>query len=165
MHYYLWIEGVKKGPLAFDELIDKGLCADTLVWREGLTDWVKASELDELAELLARIPPSPPPYSVSPEEPIQRPDCPKTWLVESILATCLCCLPFGIVGIVYAAKVDSAYALGQYEAAVKYSKLARNWTLAAVVSIVVIGLLYLMFLVVLILIGKNAVDNSIMLSL
>ena len=28
---------------------------------------------------------------------------PKTWLVESILVTLFCCLPFGIVGIVNAA--------------------------------------------------------------
>ena len=32
--------------------------------------------------------------------------CPKTWMAESILVTILCCLPFGIIGIVNAAKVS-----------------------------------------------------------
>ena len=40
------------------------------------------------------------------------PECPKTWMVESILVTILCCLPLGIVGIVNAAKVNSLYSAG-----------------------------------------------------
>lgn len=53
---------------------------------------------------------------------------PKTWLVESILVTLFCCLPFGIVGIVNAAKVNSLYAAGNYEAARKASADAGRWT-------------------------------------
>ena len=34
-----------------------------------------------------------------------KPECPKTWMVESVLATIFCCLPFGIVGIINASKV------------------------------------------------------------
>jgi len=32
---------------------------------------------------------------------------PKSWLVESILVTLFCCLPFGIAGIVNASRVES----------------------------------------------------------
>lgn len=53
---------------------------------------------------------------------------PKTWLVESILATLFCCLPFGIVGIVYATKVETLFYAGQTEAAEKASRDAGKWT-------------------------------------
>lgn len=54
--------------------------------------------------------------------------CPKTWLAESILATLLCCMPFGIVGIVYAAKVSTLFDQGDYEGAIAASKEAGKWT-------------------------------------
>ena len=49
---------------------------------------------------------------------------PKTWLVESILATLFCCLPFGIAGIVNAAKVESRFFAGDTEGALRASQEA-----------------------------------------
>lgn len=64
---------------------------------------------------------------------------PKTWLVESILVTLFCCLPFGIVGIVNAAKVNSLYASGNIETAQQASATAAKWTkIGFIVGIVVI---------------------------
>lgn len=54
--------------------------------------------------------------------------CPKTWLVESILVTVFCCLPFGIAGIVFASRVSSLYAAGNYDAALQASLNAGKWT-------------------------------------
>jgi len=53
---------------------------------------------------------------------------PKNWLVESILVTIFCCLPFGIVGIVFASQVNSKFAGGDYAGAEKASKEAGKWT-------------------------------------
>lgn len=53
---------------------------------------------------------------------------PKTWLVDSILVTLFCCLPFGIVGIINAAKVNSLVAQGNLEAAQQASADAGKWT-------------------------------------
>lgn len=53
---------------------------------------------------------------------------PKTWLVESILATLFCCLPFGIAGIVNAAKVESRFFAGDKEGALRASQEAGKWT-------------------------------------
>jgi hypothetical protein len=50
-----------------------------------------------------------------------------TYLVQSILATLFCCLPFGIVAIVYASKVDSKQNAGDYEGALVASSSARKW--------------------------------------
>ena len=53
---------------------------------------------------------------------------PKNWLVESIIVTILCCLIPGIVGIVYAAQVNTKWNNGDYEGARKASKDAGLWT-------------------------------------
>jgi len=53
---------------------------------------------------------------------------PKTWLVESILVTIFCCLPFGIAGIVNAANVSSRFNAGDIEGANRASKQAGKWT-------------------------------------
>jgi hypothetical protein len=53
---------------------------------------------------------------------------PKNWLVESILVTIFCCLPFGVAGIVFASQVNSKYASGDYTGALEASKNAAKWT-------------------------------------
>lgn len=72
--------------------------------------------------------------------------CPKTWMAESILVTIFRCLPFGIAGIVFAAKVSSLYAAGKYEEAEAASKNAGKWTkigfFAGIVVIILYTLIY-----------------------
>ena len=53
---------------------------------------------------------------------------PKNWLVESILATIFCCLPFGIAGIVFAVQVNKLYEAGDYQGAIEASANAGKWT-------------------------------------
>ncbi|MDF1550218.1 MAG: CD225/dispanin family protein [Bacteroidales bacterium] len=53
---------------------------------------------------------------------------PKTWLVESILVTILCCLPFGIIGIINASKVEAKFNEGAVDEAKKLSQDAGKWT-------------------------------------
>ena len=53
---------------------------------------------------------------------------PKNWLVESILVTLFCCLPFGIVGIINAANVNSKYDGGDIDGALRASAEAGKWT-------------------------------------
>ncbi len=72
---------------------------------------------------------------------------PKTWLAESILVTLFCCLPFGIVGIIHAAKVESAFNVGDHDGADRASAEAKKWTMIGFwVGIVCIAL-YMMFVV------------------
>lgn len=53
---------------------------------------------------------------------------PKSWMVESILATLFCCLPFGIAGIVNASKVESKFYAGDIAGAKRASEEAGKWT-------------------------------------
>ena len=48
-------------------------------------------------------------------------------LVLAILVTLFCCVPFGIVSIVYAAQVNSKLQAGDYQGAMDYSKKASWW--------------------------------------
>lgn len=80
---------------------------------------------------------------------------PDNYLVWAILSTVLCCLPFGIVSIVYAAKVNSLFDANQYEAALEASKNAKKWAIIAAVSGAVIGVIYIIF----VLIGASALQH------
>ena len=73
--------------------------------------------------------------------------CPKTWMAESILVTIFCCLPFGIVGIVNAAKVSSLFAAGNVAAAEEASKSAGKWTNWGFIVGLVVIVLYAIFYV------------------
>ncbi len=53
---------------------------------------------------------------------------PKTWLVESILVTLFCCLPFGIIGIINASKVEQKFFAGATDEALQASQDAGKWT-------------------------------------
>lgn len=58
MNYYLLVGGLQKGPFSLDELWQNGISKDTLVWHAGMAGWQKASELEELKELLEQLPPT-----------------------------------------------------------------------------------------------------------
>lgn len=72
---------------------------------------------------------------------------PDPWLWQSIVATVLCCLPLGIVAIVFAAQAQSAIGIGDYASAREKAGKAKTWTLASVgVGLVlVVGWLVLVF--------------------
>lgn len=76
------------------------------------------------------------------------PTPPKNWLVESILVTIFCCLPFGIAGIVFASQVNSKFQMGDYSGALKASQDAGRWTKIGFfigLAQVVIGILWILF--------------------
>ena len=107
------------------------------------------------------------PVPPTPEEHISHEDeipplKPSNWLWQSIVATILCCLPFGVVGIVYAARVDSLYYNKKYDEAEVFARKAKTWTLVAVVA----GLVYLVFWLVAMATGnmpsylENIIENN-----
>lgn len=67
---------------------------------------------------------------------------PKNYLVESILVTLFCCLPFGIVGIINATNVNSRFTAGDVEGAQKASQEARKWMRLGFIIGLVIAVLY-----------------------
>ena len=64
---------------------------------------------------------------------------PPNYLVWSILTTLFCCLPAGIVSIIFAAQVNSKFAAGDYAAAESASNNAKRWAIiSAVVGLIAV---------------------------
>lgn len=61
-------------------------------------------------------------------EPIQ------SYLALGIISALLCCLPFGVVSIVYATQVSGKVAAGDLAGARAASRSAKNWGIAAIVT-------------------------------
>lgn len=119
-----------------------------LVWCEGMPAWRPASEVFTGASSSDLPPPAipsapapsfaPGPFSSTPPQP--KPD---NYLVWAILTTLLCCIPFGIVAIIFATQVDSKYATGDYAGALVASGRAKLWSILAAGSLLVFLALYL----------------------
>ncbi|MEV7802424.1 CD225/dispanin family protein [Microbispora sp. NPDC088329] len=94
------------------------------------------------------FPPPPPPGSYgAPMQPGGAP--PNNHLVMAIVSTILCCLPLGVVSIVYATQVNSKWMAGDYQGAVASSESAKKWWMASLITGIVIWVLYILFFVVL----------------
>jgi hypothetical protein len=76
--------------------------------------------------------------------PPQDTGSPGLWLGLSIASTLCCCVPFGIVGIVFSALAMNARDRGadwDYE---KYLGRAKGWTIASIVCGLIAGVIYLL---------------------
>ncbi|MBD5354081.1 MAG: DUF4339 domain-containing protein [Bacteroides sp.] len=175
MNYWIIIDGVQRGPLSLDEVVAQpGMQPSTPVWHEGLSDWTTAREIPEIAARFRNSASSANPYAGSryqsaygayqnpyaqgqnpygqnpygnfnPGNSGGTPPMPDTYLVWAILATICCCIPTGIVAIIYASKVSPAYYRGDYMAAVEASSKAELWTIISFVA----GLIWAPFSVIL----------------
>lgn len=67
------------------------------------------------------------------------------YLVQSILVTICCCIPLGIVAIVFAAQVNSKLAAGDYAGAVDSSQKAKMWCWIAFGLGLVVTLIWMVF--------------------
>jgi interferon-induced transmembrane protein/uncharacterized protein DUF4339 len=156
----------QQGPVtlqAIQEMVRGGqIQPGDLIWRQGMANWLAASQVPEVyaaradaaAPAPAYAPPgyapptaAPSPYSQQPygQQPYGQPAYGQpvgyfpqqqqqyppgsvpNYLVPAILATLFCCLPFGIVSIVYAAQVNSKLAAGDYAGAMEASQKAKTW--------------------------------------
>ena len=90
---------------------------------------------------------APPPAAYA-QPPIQGPVV-QSYLVPAILVTVLCCLPFGIPAIIYAAQVQEKLQRGDVTGAQRSSKNAKTWCIVAVAAPLVGGILYVILMVVL----------------
>ncbi len=72
---------------------------------------------------------------------------PPNHLVWAILATILCCMPLGVVSLIFAAQVDSLHASGETEKALNASNKAKTWAIVSVCSGFVVSILYIVLMV------------------
>lgn len=79
-------------------------------------------------------------------------------LVWAILSTLLCCLPVGIVSIVYAAQVNGKLAAGDVAGAQESADKAKKWAIWSAIAWLIMVILYVLFFVVMG--GIGAMSNS-----
>lgn len=124
------------GPVSADQIrqwIAEGRAnGQTLVSAEGSAEWKPLESFPEFAEALRQHTPPPPAASTLPPAGmaagmgLPQPHVPN-YLVQSILVTLCCCLPFGIVAIIYAAQVNTKLGAGDIAGATAASRSARLW--------------------------------------
>jgi hypothetical protein len=129
-YYYIDENKNKVGPLSLEELREKKITRKTFAWVHPMSEWRPAGEFAEFADMFEFEPPEMNAGAAKQQPPRQDnfPKIPRTWLVESILVTLFCCLPFGIAGIVFASRVESKHQAGDYVGAEKASREAGQWT-------------------------------------
>lgn len=81
---------------------------------------------------------------------------PENYLVWAILCTVLCCLPFGIVSIVYSTKVSGLWSQGRYGEAQSAADNAKKW---AIIGAVVGGVFWVIVVMLYVFVGIVAVSN------
>jgi len=156
---YFYSNGIKEfGPFTLAELKENNLSWDTKIWYQGMEGWKIAAEVPEFKNYVPLPPPIPPPpietekkssenvISVEPNSTANGTP-PKTWLLESILVTLFCCLPFGIAGIVNASKVESKFYIGDTEGAQRASMNAKKWTKVSLIIGIVYWTLYTIIII------------------
>ena len=163
LFYFIDKNNVRQGPVPENELVNYSITPETMVWCNGMTNWVAAKNVSKLRYLFDSYGVEnqsgyqPPEYNQYQQpgtqasgynqyqqpygfQPGMQPQYkPNSNLVWAILTTLFCCLPFGIVSIVYASKVDSMWHIGNYAGAQDASKKAGTWAMwAAIVGGIII---------------------------
>lgn len=160
MEWHYAKHGKQEGPVdtaTLQSKLQSGELAPTdLVWKEGMAEWKPAGEVPELsagdaAPGVTQPSGAGPATATGPVAPQRAPVAGTpvpNYLVPAILVTVLCCLPFGIPAIVYAAKVDGLVSTGDLAGARHASEQAKKWSWIAGIAGVAGGLAYLLFVIV-----------------
>ena len=166
MNYHIARDGQQIGVFPKEDVLAKiqqgTIKATDLAWAEGMPDWKLVSEVfadafpqkaPEAAVAHTPVPSQAQPASAQPQAAYSSgpgtgmgaatnlPPKPENYLVWAILATVLCCLPLGIVSIIFAAQVDSKYRAGDYHGALESSRKAKSfawWSFGVGLTVTVI---------------------------
>jgi hypothetical protein len=174
MKWYYAKGGSQQGPVSTEDLqakVSSGeLAASDLIWRDGMKDWLPVSQVGDFASFVPGAGASPqasaPASPAVPAAPAQTTDSPyaapqnpygsttgpgtpiPNYLWQAIVVTILCCWPFGIPAIVFAAKVDGLVAQGRYAEARDASDKAKMWSWISFGSALVFIVGYILLVVV-----------------
>lgn len=158
MWYYM-LAGERVGPIPAQE-IPSAIAAGKLtpltpVWKSGMSDWTQAGGVPELAPL----------FPVNAQAtfaaaagfmPTPVTDTVPDYLVWAILELLLLCMPFGVVGLIYAVQANASKAAGRIAEAQQSAAAAKKWLTVGLVLGGVCWLawiVYFLFFVVLMIIG------------
>lgn len=87
---------------------------------------------------------NPNPYAstyIPPEYEYQQPVHVPDYLVWAILEAVCCCLPIGVVGIIYAVMANTEKSAGNYMKALSYANTAKTWLIVGMIGWVILVVL------------------------
>ncbi len=144
--YLVQRQGQQFGPYPIELLqryvAEQRISLTDFAWSQGMPSWVPVSQIIGNISIPMRAAQHPSLPRAYPQYQQAQPiivEKPQNYLVSAIFVTLLCCLPLGIVSIVYASQVDSKFNAGDYAGARQASDSARTWYHAALI----IGLLFI----------------------
>ncbi|MEG2317787.1 MAG: CD225/dispanin family protein [Rikenellaceae bacterium] len=139
IYYFIDVDGKNSMPVVRAYFKEHGINPMSWVWFDGLPEWVEARDVPSLEPYLSNTvkvsyanveredpylkPPKPKLHNGSMPEA----KTPRSWLFEAIVVTILCFMPFGIVSIIYAARVKPLWKHLKYADAVESSLSALLW--------------------------------------
>lgn len=140
--YFYAVNTSKIGPLSLEQLKNVNISGSTLVWKDGMTEWKRADTFEELKGFVNVSPPQLPLVEkMSYKEYQKRYIKPESNLTFAIIST-IFCIPFGIISIYFALRVEKQYYARDYQKSLNSSHLARNW---AIIGCVIGGLRLISF--------------------
>lgn len=155
--YWVARDGERYGPYTHDQLVEYYKSGQVLptdqVCRPGTQEWVIASSMSELSD---NTPPAAP-ATAKPSAPTGV--VPSIGLAGPILVTLFCCLPFGVVSIVYATQVPTKVAANDMAGAELAAKTARSWMNWGFIIGLVVNVLVWGFYAVLVIAGAASNSN------
>lgn len=151
---YVWRPGLDEWVLAVDledlaDLFPPAIGQTVPDDTEGAGDNPSSQDSEQLPPSIPAETPDVPNTTVniprgvkSEETPAAVEPCPPTNLVWAILSTIMCFTIFGVIAIVYAAKVSSRYRIGDIATAKKFSNRAAMWSILSITIGVVTAPIY-----------------------
>ena len=146
-YYYIDANNNQAGPVSPAEFGKYGINRNTIVWRQGMVNWLAANQLPELSSYFAQesvgINMQQHDSNARRQQTVNTQQKPDNFMVWAILATIFCCLATGIAAIVEANRVDNYWYAGKYQESIKAMNDARKWTFISL-GIGIFGFLSLM---------------------
>lgn len=146
-YFYLDTNGDERGPIDLHTIENYGINEATMVWNVDFPSWIKASNIPEFKHYLKdkgieTLSSGEIPYSTHKMEPPHPlfssiDDSlkthiellkPKTWCIEALFVALFCALPFGVIALIYGARVNPLWREGRYPESIISSRKAGNWT-------------------------------------
>lgn len=142
MNYHVVIEGQAVGPYTPQQLAALGINGETLIWYQGLENWVPAASVPEVMAAISAAqnhnsePKQQPAVPQTPVQPQQQHSFietrPASNLVFAIIGLVMF-FPLGIPALIKAIRVNGLWAQGQHEEAIAQSNSARKLGLIAII--------------------------------
>lgn len=140
MDYYIMYNGQQIGPMPKEQLVNYGLTPQTMVWAQGMQNWVHAGSVPDLADVLNAVPPMPstppspgPGQSNFPQAPVR--NLQSQAIIATVLSFLFSCIGtiFGIIAITKAGRANTLAAAGQTAEARECNNTAHTMIVLAYV--------------------------------